>query len=87
MNIANNNNLRKNENNNNNNQNNNNNINEGVEVLLNEFENMVTAMGTGVAMMGRDMELEDEILDNYYDLSYSDQNSLAIIHLQHLLQL
>ena len=53
MNVANNNNQRKNENNNNNNQNNNNNINEGVVVLLNEFENMVTASGTGVPMMGR----------------------------------
>ena len=53
MNVANNNNQRKNENNNNNNQNNNNNINEGVVVLLNEFENMVTASGTGVPMLGR----------------------------------
>ena len=56
MNVANSNNNRKNENNNNNNQNNNNNINEGVTVLLNEFENMVTAMGTGVAMMGRGLD-------------------------------
>ena len=60
MNVANSNNNRKNENNNNNNQNNNNNINEGVTVLLNEFENMVTAMGTGVAMMGRDLDVMEE---------------------------
>ena len=53
MNVANNNNQRKNENNDNNNQNNNNNINEGVVVLLNEFENMVTASGTGVPLLGR----------------------------------
>lgn len=52
MNVSNNNNLRKNENNNNNNQNNNNNINEGIDVLLNEFQNMVTAMGTGVPAGG-----------------------------------
>ena len=45
MNISNSNNQRKNENNNNNNQNNNNNVNERVNVLLNEYENMVTAMG------------------------------------------
>ena len=57
MNVANNNNNRKNENNNNNNQNNNNNINEGIEVVLNEFQNMVTAMGTGMTMMGRDLDL------------------------------
>ena len=58
MNVANSNN-RKNENNNNNNQNNNNNINEGVTVLLNEFENMVTATGTGVAMMGRELDVTE----------------------------
>ena len=45
MNVANSNNQRKNENNNNNNQNNNNNVNERVEVLLNEYENEVTATG------------------------------------------
>ena len=56
MNVANSNNNRKNENNNNNNQNYNNNINEGVTVLLNEFQNMVTAMGTGMAVMGRELE-------------------------------
>ena len=69
MNVANNNNLRKNENNNNNNQNNNNNINEGVEVLLNEFENSVTAMGTGMAVMGRsDDDTEDtDILHLHLD--------------------
>ena len=43
MNVADSNNQRKNENNNNNNQNNNNNVNERVEVLLNEYENIVTA--------------------------------------------
>ena len=63
MNVANNNNQRKNENNNNNNQNNNNNINEGVVVLLNEFENMVTASGTGVPMMGRKLRRHRVIAD------------------------
>ena len=70
MNVANSNNNRKNENNNNNNQNNNNNINEGVTVLLNEFENMVTAMGTGVAMMGRELDVTEEqnnIFEIYLD--------------------
>ena len=70
MNVANSNNNRKNENNNNNNQNNNNNINEGVTVLLNEFENMVTAMGTGVAMMGRELDVTEEqnnIFEMYLD--------------------
>ena len=63
MNVANNNNQRKNENNNNNNQNNNNNINEGVVVLLNEFENMVTASGTGVPMMGRKLRRHRLVAD------------------------
>ena len=63
MNVANNNNQRKNENNNNNNQNNNNNINEGVVVLLNEFENMVTASGTGVPMMGRKLRRNRAVAD------------------------
>ena len=71
MNVANSNNNRKNENNNNNNQNNNNNINEKVTVLLNEFENMVTAMGTGVAMMGRDLDevtgLETSLFEMHWD--------------------
>ena len=71
MNVANSNNNRKNENNNNNNQNNNNNINEKVTVLLNEFENMVTAMGTGVAMMGRDLDdgtgIEISLLEMHWD--------------------
>merc|ERR1712062_846558 len=53
MNVAVNNNNRKNENNQNNNQNNNNNINEGIDVLLNEFQNNVNIMGTGIPMMGR----------------------------------
>ena len=35
------------------NNNNNNNVNEGIDVLLNEFENNVNIMGTGVPMMGR----------------------------------
>ena len=84
MNIANNNNQRKNENNNNNNQNNNNNINEGVEVLLNEFQNMVTAMGTGVPMMGRDIEdVDEEILEDYINLLHTDQK-VVMLHLYYL---
>ena len=57
MNVANSNNQRKNENNNNNNQNNNNNVNERVNVLLNEYENMVTAMGMSP---GRSLFTDDD---------------------------
>ena len=57
MNVANSNNQRKNENNNNNNQNNNNNVNERVEVLLNEYENMVTATGMSP---GRSLFTDDD---------------------------
>lgn len=70
MNVANSNNNRKNENNNNNNQNNNNNINEKVTVLLNEFENMVTAMGTGVAMMGRDLDEVTGVQTSLFELHW-----------------
>ena len=75
MNVANNNNNRKNENNNNDNNNNNNNVNEQVEVLLNEFENTVTAMGTGVAMMGRRRR------------KFSDSNPILELHLQSVLDI
>lgn len=74
MNVSNSNNNRKNENNNNNNQNNNNNINEGVTVLLNEFENMVTATGTGVAMMGRELDVTEDqksMIEMYLDSVFS----------------
>ena len=70
MNVANSNNNRKNENNNNNNQNNNNNINEKVTVLLYEFENMVTAMGTGVAMMGRDLDEVTGVQTSLFELHW-----------------
>ena len=65
INVAVNNNNRKNENNQNNNNNNNNNINEGIDVLLNEFQNNVNIMGTGVPMMGRKLlNAEDEDADD-----------------------
>merc|ERR1711892_38983 len=60
MNVANSNNQRKNENNNNNNQNNNNNVNERVNVLLNEYENEVTAMGMSP---GRSLFTDDDFED------------------------
>ena len=69
MNVANNNNNRKNENNNNDNNNNNNNVNEQVEVLLNEFQNMVTAMGTGMPAGGRRIR------------KFSNSNSILDLHL------
>ena len=72
MNVANSNNQRKNENNNNNNQNNNNNVNERVNVLLNEYENTVMAMGMSP---GRSLFTEDDfeakpILINWHKKLY-----------------
>ena len=62
------------------NNNNNNNVNEGIDVLLNEFENNVNIMGTGVPMMGRKLthdsetrntvpqfQLPDSLFDLYFD--------------------
>ena len=75
MNVANNNNNRKNENNNNDNNNNNNNVNEQVEVLLNEFQNMVTAMGTGMAVGGGRRR------------KFSNSNTILDLHLSSVLEI
>merc|ERR1711892_713187 len=66
MNVANSNNQRK-------NQNNNNNVNERVEVLLNEYENMVTATGMSP---GRSLFTDDDFedLEEYWKTWREDVN-------------